>query len=238
MLFRSDFLHLTNLARRWVVVGDAPPIEQPRAHLNGSPARRGPSRNGWVVEIPFSSRLARALDRETWGFEADRLVCRLAFPRADQRPQMTREPLLDRPEIELRFVADENGEPVLAEVAFPLGTAIAAARSFLFHQLGEVLLRPCGAVHWHHAPNAITACWPAAEHAGSSEAEWIDLEPGVREKIVGHGLAAFTATISFDPAHGWNADGAAAWLEAHTPAPSASRFAALPTTSPAPRRHD
>jgi hypothetical protein len=235
-LTEHDFVNLARLARRWVLVGDVPPVEQPRSQLNGA-SRRGPSRNGRPAEAPFASRLARALDRETWGFEADRLVCRLAFPRPDQRPAMTREPLLDRPEIELRFLANENGEPVLAEVAFPGGTPIAAARSFLFHQLGEVLLRPCGEVRWEHTPTAITASWPVAEHGVPPTAtEWIDLEPGVREKIVGLGLAAFTAAVSFDPASGWDADRAAAWLAEHTPAPSASRFCAVPAPSSPSRR--
>ena len=228
-LTEHDFVNLARLANRWVLVGDVPPVEQPRAQLNGAP-RRGPSRNGRPAEVPFASRLAWALDRETWGFEADRLVCRLAFPHPDRRPAMTREPLLDRPEIELRFLADEDGEPVLAEVAFPGGTAIAAARSFLFHQLGEVLLRPCGEARWEYSPTAITASWPAAEQGTHpTAAEWIDLEPGVREKIVGHGLAAFTAAVSFDPAQGWDADRAAAWLAENAPAPSASRFCAVPS---------
>ena len=230
-LTEHDFVQLAKLARRWVLVGDVPPVDEP-------PAPRGPSRNGRPAAPRFGSRLARILDRETWGFEPDRLICRLTFPHPARRAGMAREPLLDCPEIELRFAEGENDDPVLAEVAFPAGTAVPAARAFLFHQLGEVLLRPCGEVHWHHQPPAaITACWPAAECGASpSAAEWIDLEPGVREKIVGHGLGAFTAAVAFDPAHGWDADRAAAWLEEHTPAPSASRFAAVPAASPAARR--
>ena len=61
------------------------------------------------MEMPFTARLARTLDRETWVLEGDRLVCRLAFPTAEQRRTLTREPLLDRPEIELRIVLDETG---------------------------------------------------------------------------------------------------------------------------------
>jgi hypothetical protein len=234
-LTEPDFVNLARLARRWVLVGDVPPVDQPRPPADGD-ARRSPARNGRPAAVCFASRLARALDRETWGFEADRLVCRLAFPHADRRLAMTREPLLDRPEIELRFLAGENGEPVLAEVAFPGGTPIAAARSFLFHQLGEVLLRPCGEVRWDHTPSAITASWPAAEHSVPPTAgEWIDLEPGIREKIVGLGLAAFTAAVAFDPTQGWDADRATAWLAENAPAPSASRFCAVPA-SPS-RRH-
>jgi hypothetical protein len=140
---------------------------------------------------------------------------------------MTREPLLDRPDIELRFIPGDDDEPVLAEVAFPKETAIASARSFLFHQLGEVLLRPCGDMQWHRSEVTITACWHLVERGTpANTAGWIELEPGIREKIVGEGLAAFTAAVTFDAAAGWDAGRATAWLEAHLPASSASRFAA------------
>ena len=47
------------------------------------------------------------------------------------------------------------------------------------------------------------------------DATWIDLEPGVREKVVGTGLFAYTAAVRFDPAEGWDAEKAAAWLEGY-----------------------
>jgi hypothetical protein len=153
---------------------------------------------------------------------------------------MTREPLLDRPEIELRFTLDPAGEPVLAEVAFPIATTVPLAKTFLFHQLAEVLLHPCGEVQWNHTPTALTACWQAAEcGAAPADGIWIDLEPGVREKIIGSGLIAFTAAVAFDPSAGWDAEKAAAWLADHLPAESAGRFAIVPaekaTRAPAAR---
>ena len=55
----------------------------------------------------------------------------------------------------------------------------------------------------------------------------------MREKVVGCGAAAFTAAVAFDPAAGWDAEKAAAWLARHLPAASAGRFAAVPAdTSP------
>ena len=217
----AEFPRLAKLAGRWVLVGEALPREDaPRPTLNGT-AR--PSRNGRPVEPPFVVRLAKLLDRETWAIEGNRLVCRLTHLTPDQRRGMTREPLADRPEIELRFTTSDGG-PLLAEIAFPGSTTIPAARSFLFHELGEVLLWPCGDHAWTHVADAITARWPAAD---GSDGCWIDLEPGVREKITGTGLFAFTAAVSFDPAVGWDAEKAAAWLATHLPSP-ASRFAALP----------
>jgi hypothetical protein len=249
-LTEPDFVQFAKLATRWVLVGDAPPAhttEEPKTHLNGSQARQtaghnsGHGRNGRQLELPFAVRLVRHLDRETWGYEGERLVCRLAFPAAAERRTMTREPLLDRPEIELRFVSDDAGQPALAEVAFPVGTAAAAAKAFLFHQLGEVLLRPCGAMRWQHTPTTLTACWPAAEHgstptSNTTEGTWLDLEAGVREKVIGAGIAAFTAAVSFDLETGWDPEKAEAWLAEHMPQPCASRFAAIPASAPSARR--
>jgi hypothetical protein len=224
-LTEPDFVRLARLGGRWVLVGDAG-HEEPRPHLNGAHGRHAPSRNGRPAGESFAARLARALDRETWAAEPDRLVCRLAHPAPEHRRTLTREPLLDRPEVELRF-ACPDAEPVLAEVAFPAGVAVAAAKAFLFAQLGEVLLRPCGECRWHHAPDAIAACWPAAEHgANPAEVAWVELEAGVREKLVGTGHAAFTAAVAFDPAAGWDAEKAAAWVATHA-APHPGRFAAV-----------
>lgn len=224
----SEFPRLARFAERWVLVGDALPHDEPRPVTNG----RAP-RAGRAIEVSFVARLARALDRETWAAEGDRLVCRLVPLTPDQRRTATREPLADRPEIELRFVAADADEPLLAEIAFPGATPVPDAKCFLFHELNEVLLRPCGAPVWAHAPDALTASWPAADT--DRAAVWIDLEPGVREKVAGTGPFAYTAAVSFDPAAGWDADRAAEWLGKHLPPPATGRFAALPrSTGPRP----
>lgn len=218
----AEFPALSRLAGRWVFVGHTLPPDDPRPTFNGS-FPRGP-RSGRPAEVPFAAHVAKLLDRETWAVEGDRLVCRLTHLTPDQRRGMTREPLADRPEIELRFPATD-GDPVLAEIAFPGNTPVTVAKSFLFHELGEVLLRPCGELVW---ADAFTVAWPAADGADGA---WVDLEAGVREKVTGAGPFAFTAAVSFDPAAGWDAEKAAAWLAVHVPAASPSRFAALPRTA-------
>jgi hypothetical protein len=215
----SEFPRLARRSERWVLVGDASARDEPR--LSNGAARSRPGRG---IEVPFVARLARLLDRETWAPEGDRIVCRLAHLTPEQRRSVTCEPLADRPEIELRFAASD-ADPVLAEIAFPASTPLPGAKSFLFHTLGEVLLRPCGECVWAHAPDAITVTWPAADVG--RDATWIDLEPGVREKVVGPGLFAYTAAVHFDPAAGWNAERAAEWLVRHLP-PAAGRFVAVP----------
>lgn len=216
-LTEQDFANLSRLADRWVLAGDTSGPQDPRA--NGS------RHSGRPVLL---SRIARLLDREPWNVEGDYLVCRLAHLTPDQRKQITREPLLDHPHIELRVAADENGQAVLAEVAFPASTPIADAKQFLIRETENVLLRPLGEHVWHKTDGRLSICWPAAE-AGTDET-WIELEPGVREKVIGLGPAAYTAAIDFDPAVEWDAEKAEAWLAARVPASSSSRLAVLPRT--------
>lgn len=221
-LIDPDFARLSRLAGRWVLAGDAAHPEDHPPHANGSHHRHP------RPEPTFAARLARLLDREPWAVDGDRLVFRLAHLNPAQRWALSREPVLDHPHVELRMAAGDGGDPVLAEIAFPVNTAVAAAKGFLFSQLGEVFLRPLGELHWHHAPDRLTACWPAAD---AGPAEWVDLEPGVREKVAGAGPAAFTAAVAFDPAAGWDEAKAEAWLAARLPDPSAGRLAVLPRSA-------
>jgi hypothetical protein len=227
-LTEPDFLHLAKLAKRYVIVGNVAPADDSHGHDRGSRHLPGIGRNGKAAEMRFASRLARQLDREKWTIETDRLVCRLQQIRAYERRNIVCEPLLDRPEIELRFITNSDGEPVLVEVAFPPALSIAAAKSFLYQQLGEVLLRPSGEVHWHSSEVTITACWATVEQASkTAEHNWIELEPGVREKVVGSGLSAFTAAVTFDATRGWTLAKAEQWLHDHHNFESPSRFAAV-----------
>jgi hypothetical protein len=223
-------LRLCGLAARWVLVGDVlshARHAEPCGH-EGNNADCRPERNGRPRGETFAARIARLVDREPWTRESDRLVGRLLHPvTATGRQAFLREPLLDRPEIELRFAADGDGEPAVAEVAFPEGTSFADAKAFLFHQLGEVLLHPCGALRWEQTSESIVARWPATESA-ECKPIWIDLDPGVREKVVTSGRAAFTAAVEFDPSQGWDRERTEAWLAKHYRPESTGRFAALP----------
>jgi hypothetical protein len=217
----AEFVRLSRWAERWIFVGDVESAD----HGRPLPLRAA-SRNGRFPEYSLISRLAAWLNRETWTCENDQLVCRLWHVAPPRRLAITREPLADRPEIELRFIDCEvSGEALLAEIAFPPTMDLPAAKSFLFHTLGEVLLRPCGPVEWQQDANAILAVWPVVD---TVEGTWIELEPGIREKIVGTGPCAFTAAVRFATSDGWDSEKAAAWLQACLPSATTSRFAALP----------
>jgi hypothetical protein len=230
-LNEHDFIRLAKLATRWVLVGDLSHSEESKPHPNGKPLRNavsGPGKRKTPSEVPFAARMAYHLDREKWAYECDHLVCRLQHIVVEHRQNIVREPLLDRPEIELRFISGTDGEPILVEVAFPMSTSIAAAKSFLFHQLGEILLRPSGEASWHSTPGTIAVSWAAVDRVTPhAEPAWIELEPGIREKVVGVGLAAFTSALAFDPASGWTVEKAERWLTEHLPAESSSRFASI-----------
>lgn len=219
-LTEADFEHLSARAARWVLAGDAALPEEPRPHLNGN----GRHRRG---EPALLARLASLLDGEPWAIEGDRLVFRLVHLNAEKRKALSREPVLDNPHVELRV--GDGDDPILAEIAFPASTSVVDAKSFLFSQLGEVLLRPCGERQWRRGEERLTVCWPAAE---TGSGVWVDLDPGVRELVTGAGSAAFTAAIDFERSAGWDEKKAEAWLNEHEPAASASRLAVLPRVEP------
>lgn len=233
-LTEADFVRLSHLATRWVLVGDTSNPLDARSPINGTAGSSAcPSK---VIEAPFLARLAQALDRERWVYEGDRLVCRLTHLTPQERRTVTREPVLDRPEIELRIGTNSTGEPVLAEVAFPVNTPVADAKAFLFRQLGEVLLQPCGELCWEHTATLLIARWPAAEvQPTAGPPGWLELEPGVRECVVNGPPPVFTAAVTFDSAAGWDIPKAEAWLALHVAAFTPTRLAMLPRTHTLPR---
>jgi hypothetical protein len=111
--FSDDaLLAVARRARRWVLIGAA-------------------GRGGFA-------RLWANLHCDLWDREGDRVICRLKRVPPDCRDRLDREPVADRPDIELRIHTPAGGEPELAEVAFPAGTTTVQAMEYLFLQLGEI----------------------------------------------------------------------------------------------------
>lgn len=209
----AEFAAAARLADRWLLIADLDPTPTP-VYRNGRPA--GP-------RFGFAARVWQALHRPAWVRDGDRLVARLEHLSA---AELTREPLADRPEIELRFGTGPAGESVLAEVAFPPEVSAAEAESFLARELGEPRPAPAGPCQWHDATGGVTACWPTAESLGTGE--WADLEPGVREQVVTAGGLPRTASVRFDRAASWDRPAAEAWVARHTAAARSARTAVLP----------
>jgi hypothetical protein len=93
-----------------------------RAVLIGEPAI-GPFEHLWEL-----------LHVDPWRRERGKIVCSL-------RPvhgRLEAEPVADRPDVELRIHTPPDGEPEVAEVAFPADTPIVAAVEWVFRELGEL----------------------------------------------------------------------------------------------------
>lgn len=160
-----------------------------------------------LANLPFPSQCDAFAERwfaapkPAWGVEGNRIVCRLV-PNTGRRDHYRCEPLLDRPEIELRF----DAESALAEVLFPANFTAAMARAWLAAELGEARPVAVGPAAWS-VGETIRAVWPHA----AAPAEWIDSIPGVRECVAGTAADAPTIELRFDPAAGWTRESAEAW---------------------------
>jgi hypothetical protein len=158
-------------------------------------------------------RLWQRLAFEPWAREGEHIVCRLRrIPDCD-RGQLESEPVADRPDIELRILAEAGGEPQLAEVVFPQGMRIAEAKSYVFDQLGEAPL--CNGLSggtWSETADGI-----AVDLGGSANEMLLDvpLANGIRELVqpTDHGWT--TCGLRFARSAGWSRDSAGIWVEQH-----------------------
>jgi AAA domain len=198
-----DFHAAARLARRWVLIGEP-------THLLTGRARN--------TRPELFTRLAAALRHEVWGHEGDRLVCRLSPVRVSDRRRLECEPVADAPDIELRLFTPPNGDPTLAEVAFPVGHSPTAAREYLFRELGEVTCCPrLRTANWSTNPDGHTLRFgpadPSATLAQSGN--------GVREELV----ALETRAIHFTT--DWSLEQAKAWAAEHVGRRDSGRVSSL-----------
>ncbi|OWK41781.1 hypothetical protein [Fimbriiglobus ruber] len=236
----ADFDLVARYAPRWVLIGsevDGFPDAAARGR-HGPMGYRGnrprPNKPTGSSRVTTFRKLWQHMHRTLWTTEGGRLVARLTAADLD-RTAATSEPLADDPGIELRFVPGPDRVPVVAQVVFPPRTSVAAAKTFLARELGEIRVVPCGPVDWHDAGDHVAAVWQAAESLTRGGGEWADLAPGVREKVTGSSPDSWTAVVTFDKAAGWNMARAAEWVERHAAAPrttALARPAALPEPPP------
>jgi hypothetical protein len=123
---------------------------------------------------------------------------------AAARNKLHREPVADRPDVELRIHTPPDGEPELAEVAFPGGTQVGQAIEYLFQQLGEL-------------PAGPDPCWEEAEER--LVGRWRTTAGGERG-FLGDGVHALiadgeVAAVEFDRSARWNRHRGAAWVRRH-----------------------
>ncbi len=157
-----------------------------------------------------------------WHQESDRLVAVLEpFATVSHT-----EPLADRPEVELRFGFSVSGEYRLIAVAFAPGCSVSEAKSFLANDLDEVQLIPLGPSRWN--ADDLTVAWPLLE---ADDGVWIDVGPGVQERVVTvDGLPA-TAAVRFDSDR-FTKQSAEGWVKDHSARAESARSAVLSESSP------
>ena len=235
-LNETDYARLSGFAAKQLLLGDFTP-RLPVDHQT----MHGIHTNGYTKSHTNGKPVAQATDfardhwqsayQPSWFHEADRLVVRLATPPLT-KSQLICEPLIDKPEVEIRFGTTTHGEYLPVEIAFPASFPPSEAKALAARELGETRLTPNGTWHWHENGRLI-ACWPMPDKATGP---WVELEAGVREWVIASDGLPTTAAVSFDPAAGWNRDKAEAYLERNTAHLRTIRAIVLPTiTAPAPR---
>ncbi len=230
-LHETDYARLSGFAAKQLLLGDFTP-RLPVDHQT----MHGTHTNGYTKSHTNGKAVAQATDfamdhwrsayQPSWFHEADRLVVRLATPSLTSSPLIC-EPLLDKPEVEVRFGTTTQGEYLPVEIAFPAAFPPAEAKALAARELGETRLTPNGTWHWHENGRLI-ACWPMPDKATGP---WVELEAGVREWVIATDGLPTTAAVSFDPAAGWNRDKAEAYLERNTAHLRTIRAIVLPTVS-------
>jgi hypothetical protein len=193
----SEFSTIDAFAPAHVLLGDPSPALTTSPYRNGVPAA---FRSDF-----FADRWALA-KRPAWSFEGGRIVCRLDDSFRGDDATLVREPLIDRPEIELRFAPGDEGS--LVEVAFAPSMTAAECRAWLAAEWGEARPVARGPAEWA-VGESIRAVWADADGAAG---EWVESVPGVRELVVGGEAEAPTAELRFDPAQGWTRESAEAWV--------------------------
>jgi hypothetical protein len=206
----SEFAAAARRARRWVLVGepqaDTKPASPPRKAVKPAGLRPGVFQRLWQNLHVDPRRLPVA-----WTRRDGRLICRLKPLAAEQEQWIESEPVVDRPEIELRILAVPRQSPQVAEVVFPAGMGIGEAKQFVFHELDELAVQTRGrALCWSETGEDMIL---ELEPHGDSETELVPLEEGVYERVVtAAGSYGYTARLHFARAAGWTRERARQWV--------------------------
>ncbi len=208
----SEFLSAARRARRWVLVGEPAVLEEAgAASVLPAPQRLRPG---------FFHRLWERLHADprrlpyAWSRREEHLVCTLRRIPAGQEGALEREPVADRPDVELRILVPPRpgrgaapGEPLVAEIVFPVETPIVEAKEFIYRELQELPIQshcPCG--RWQETAARLIL---RLDHGSESGPE-IALGEGIFERLVAG--SAYTASLEFDRVSGWTRERAEAWV--------------------------
>jgi len=211
LVSEPEFLSAAKFASRWVLMGepltDSGDTEPRRGARPGGnrPRRRSPD---------FFAKLWSRVHQPVWVTEDDRLCCQLHPVSNDQRSGLESESVADFPDVELRILTPENGEPLLAEVVFPGSMSLLQAKDYLFRELNEITLQARGVASWEDTPNVLRIHWPSAGKLAADLPRG-SLDKGVTEVLSADRWRFDTVAIEFDRSLGWDRQDAEKWLEQH-----------------------
>ncbi len=217
-LAEKDLLAITRLAPRCVLVGE-PTVAIPMPH---SPRRNGAIRPGDVASANAYRRLWTGLHADplrvsaTWAYKGGRLVALLHAFGPEDESQITREPVFDRPEIELAIHTPTGADPRIVEVCFPASTSLGEAKGFLYRESGDLSIQSSGpGFRWRDTDECHYL--HLGSSAGPIEAD-VALDPGVVEHLgrcdssPADEPAWHTLGLSFARSAGWDRSKASGWL--------------------------
>lgn len=194
-LSEADLLRWAQHARKWVLSGE------PAANrCTGKPR----------CDCGFWPHLWQCLHVDTWYRENGAWRCRWQPPRSVRLADLRREPVADRPDIELRIRANSGPNSDLVEVAFPAAMSLETACQYVFRELQE-LPAPAGRPEWVQQDGNWLCRW--CDQTPSASA---DLEPGVSALFHAGKDEARLIGVRFDGGAGWSPEKAEAWIAMRT----------------------
>jgi hypothetical protein len=219
-----EFAAAARRARRWVLIGE-PQADGERPALAGWSSLNQPANAGRSPRH-FFQRLWQHLHADpcrlpfAWMRRDDRLLCRLRSLTAGQEKWIETEPVVDRPDIELRILSIPRQPPRIVEVAFPACMDLSEAKQFIFRELEELAVHTRGrGLCWYEtAEEVILEFAPIVD----GQTITVALETGIRERVVGllaenpsaaNGvLEGLTCSLEFSRAAGWTLQRAEEWV--------------------------
>jgi hypothetical protein len=226
-----EFAAAARRARRWVLIGE-PHSDREEMRIYPSRDRKGAGESG-KTPLPYGrgsdsrsprpglfQRLWQNLHTDpyrlpfAWVRRDDRLLCRLHSIAAGHEKWIEIEPVVDRPDIELRILSIPRQPPRIVEVLFSVCTDFGEAKQFIFHELEELAVQTLGrGLCWFETAEQVVL-----EFACSVDAEtmMIALETGVCERIArlpaDSGMDWHTCSLEFVRAAGWTRQRAEEWI--------------------------
>lgn len=227
LVTEPEFAAAAPRARRWVLIGE--PGNEPETFATNShpplslPARRPMPR----ASRHFFQRLWQHLHVDpcylpfAWmRRDDDRLLCRLRPLAPGQERWIETEPVVDRPDIELRILSVPRQAPRIVEVLFPPCMGMGEAKQFIYRELEELAVQTHGrGLCWVETAEEVILEFA---DSGESQTMTVALETGIHECVVhvsadsgttgNGGREGHTCSLGFSRAAGWTLPHAEEWI--------------------------